>query len=366
MLTRQNLQSFYRMEKRQDIMTRLEVCAWEKHQILPSSQFFRAFSPSNIALIKYWGKRDVALNLPTHGSISVTLKDFGSYTTAEFSEHFTKDEFYLNGTTLIDFSKAIKTVDELRKLAQTSLRVRVQSYNNFPTAAGLASSASGMSALTYACARALDLNLSLEKLSEISRKTSGSSCRSFFDGFVEWNKGELADGSDCVAHSIVEGKHFPLQVFLVVVQEKPKHHPSTDGMLHTQKTSPFFEAWVKNSEKDFIRMKKALFEKDFESFSMIIQENCFRMHACMMASSPPLLYWEPQTLLVTGLIESLQKSSIPVCFTIDAGPNVVVLCPPEVRRTVHEELKKLNPMQLLSTILGSGTRAYNLQEWQNE
>lgn len=287
----------------------------------------RAFSPTNIALAKYWGKRDLNLNLPQNGSLSVTLDGLGSTTQVEFSSQTNEDHFFLNGVEQFAPSalKKVKTVlDILRSRKGISLRARVESQNNFPTGAGLASSASGLSALTLAASAALNLNLSKENLSEIARFGSGSACRSFLGGYVEWKKGEKPDGTDSVAKSVADEKHWPLSVMIIVINEKSKLYPSTDAMELTRETSPYFASWVEFAESQIPHIRKSIIERDFKSLAQLSEENCIKMHASAMAASPPFLYWAPQTLEVMKRVWSLRQKGYRLFFTIDAGPNVVI------------------------------------------
>jgi diphosphomevalonate decarboxylase len=316
---------------------------WEKEPLILGSKFARAFSPSNIALAKYWGKRDTALNLPTNGSLSITLNSYGSSTTVEFHESFTHDRLILNGTEepTDKISKVARVLDELRAVAKTDCNARVQSANNFPTAAGLASSASGLSAVTLAAAQALGLDLSPQKLSEIARKGSGSACRSLFSGFVEWERGHATDGSDSVAKQVAPAKHWPLDVFIVVANQNQKNHASTGGMEHTRKTSPYFSAWIENAEADVATIREAVLSRNFAKLAETAESNCIRMHASAMAARPPVFYWQGTTVDVMHRVWALRAQGTPVFFTIDAGPNVVVICEPSASERVEAEFSAL-------------------------
>lgn len=347
---------------------------WEKEPLVAGSRMARVFSPSNIALAKYWGKRDLALNLPTNGSVSVTLKGYGSFTTVEFSERFDGDRLYLNGKEEAagKISKVKRVLDEVRTLAGVntgaragaSLGARVQSYNNFPTAAGLASSASGLSAVTFAAAQALALDVPREKLSEIARKGSGSACRSLFGGYVEWARGERADGTDSIAHQLQPVSHWPLKVFIAVANHAEKDHASTGGMEHTRETSPYFAPWVENAQKQVAEIRAAIKARDFQKLGDLSESNCIRMHTSAMAAFPPVFYWQPTTLELMRRVWSLRKSGVPAFFTIDAGPNVVVLCAPDAATKVREQLASVPGANILATEIGEGSRVFDEAEWQ--
>ena len=314
----------------------------------------KAFAPTNIALAKYWGKRDIDLNLPANGSLSATLDHFGSTTSVEFNSSLTEDIFFLNGKADRSTGKVRRVLDRLRKLSGHSKFAHVESSNNFPTGAGLASSASGLAALTVAGSQALGLDLSKTKLSEIARQGSGSASRSLDEGFVEWKRGELSDGSDSVASSVFSSTHFPLNVFIAVISAETKHTLSTDGMLHTQRTSPYFDSWVASAEESISKIKEAIAQKNFELLAALTEANCLQMHASAMAAVPAVIYFKPQTLQVIEKVRALRADGCEVFFTIDAGPNVVVFSSPENSLRVEDELRALKPADLLKTKLGKG------------
>lgn len=330
------------------------IADWEIKPVLSDSKKARVFSPVNIALAKYWGKRDVKLNLPTNGSISVSLENYGSFTTVEFHHSFLSDELILNGKPQPEkLSKVQKVLNEVRKASGISLFARVQSKNNFPTGAGLASSASGISAVAFAAARALHLDVSQSKVSEWARLGSGSACRSLFDGYVEWRRGELADGSDSIAHSLFTHEHWPLNALIVIVNSNEKGTASTNGMEHTRKTSPYFSAWVESSQKSLPQFRQAIAERDFLGLARLAESNCIQMHASAMAANPPVVYWQSQTMELIHKAGDLRNKGIPVFFTIDAGPNVVLFCEPDVTLKVKQELAEFS---VLETKLGLGTK----------
>ena len=341
---------------------------WEVETCVPGSKQARVFSPSNIALAKYWGKRDVALNLPTNGSLSVTLNGYGSFTTVEFDASFTADRLILNGKdeSATKLSKVSRVLNELRNISGVPMNARVQSYNNFPTGAGLASSASGLSAVTMAGAQALGLGLTRTKMSEIARKGSGSACRSFFGGFSEWKRGELADGSDSVAEQVEAASHWPLKIFIAVVNGAQKNQASTGGMEHTRQTSPYFVPWVESAQKQIYFVRTAVQNRDFNALAALAESNCIQMHASAMAAVPPVFYWQAGTVEIMQRVWALRKNGTPAFFTIDAGPNVVVLCEPAAAHAVSSELSKVSGVTLLTTELGEGTRGFDPKEWRGE
>ena len=325
---------------------------WEIEKV-ESERVARVFAPTNIALVKYWGKRDVKLNLPTHSSLSATLDKFGTYTTVEFLENAKQDQFILNGKS-IESTKGIVVLNHLRSLTQTSIFARVQSKNNIPTGAGLASSASGLAALTLAGAKSLKLDLSKEKLAQISRLGSGSSCRSFWGGFVEWQAGSKTDGSDCLAAELVNEDHWELKIFVLIVDESEKQVSSTVGMSRSQETSPFFAQWVERGVEDFELAKMAIHKKDFKLLSQIAEGNCLFMHKTALSAQPPVIYWNGKTLEVLDRVRDWQREGIEVFFTIDAGANVILFSKPDSSEKLKSKFEALQSVRVLETQIGSG------------
>ncbi len=308
---------------------------WLVEPIDDRSQMGYAYAPTNIALTKYWGKRDIVLNLPTNSSLSAAIAGLGSYTTVEFNEAFKQDRFILNKCVVDVPSRVAKVLDKMRDVANTNLKVRIQSANNFPTAAGLASSASGFAALTLAVNNALQLKYTPRELSAVARLGSGSACRSVFNGFVFWNKGTLVDGSDSAAERINTNCALKLDVAVFIVNAGKKEQPSTGGMEHTRLTSPYFSSWVSQGEIDtqtlrtFLSNQHCTIDSFFEVMAPIIESNCLAMHASAMAARPPIFYWEPETLRIIDVVTKLKKLGFKLFFTIDAGPNVVVFLDPK-------------------------------------
>ena len=306
-----------------------------------------AKAPTNIALIKYWGKRDEELMLPANSSLSVTLDRFFTVTTVEFLEDATKDEFYFNGelASETETKKVSRFLDIVRSLAGSSLYATVHSQNHVPTAAGFASSASGYAALAAASAKAIGLPLEGSFLSRLARRGSGSACRSIYGGFVEWKKGELNDGSDSYAVQILDEKGWDFTILSVVLENKRKKVLSREGMQRTVETSPFFQGWLNTVNTDLQLAKEAIRERDFEKLGTVAEKNALKMHATTLGADPPFLYWQPGTLEVMERVQELRLSGIPAFFTIDAGPNVKVLCLNEDEEAVVKELSALSSVK---------------------
>ncbi|ANB14982.1 diphosphomevalonate decarboxylase MVD1 [Sugiyamaella lignohabitans] len=301
-------------------------------------------APVNIATLKYWGKRDVALNLPTNSSISVTLSqnDLRTTTTASASLLYTEDELYLNGSKEDVSSKRIQTLfRELRALRKaeedkqtgslvplSKYYLRIVSENNFPTAAGLASSAAGFAALVKAVAELYQLPQSNEELSILARQGSGSACRSLFGGYVAWEMGSKADGSDSKAVQIAPYEHWPeMKAAILVVSAERKDTPSTSGMQLTVKTSSLFKERVNSVvPQRFEQMKKSILEKDFETFAHLTMADSNQFHATCLDSYPPIFYLNDVSRAAIRLVEDINKvaGEVVAAYTFDAGPNAVI------------------------------------------
>ncbi|GMV40404.1 MAG: hypothetical protein AMXMBFR64_21200 [Myxococcales bacterium] len=288
-----------------------------------------AVAPSNIALVKYWGKRDGALNLPAAGSLSMTLAGLTTRTTVTFGDPG-PDTLVLGGRDVpaAALGRMRRVLDAVRREAGLTGGARVVSANDFPTGAGLASSASGMAALAVAAAAAAGWDADTPTLSRLARLGSGSACRSVIGGFAEWLPGERPDGLDSYAVQVAPPEHWPLELLVVVVEEGPKPVSSASGMESTAATSPFYEAWIASVGPDLAAARAALLARDFDALARVAQASAVRMHASMMTADPMLLYWRPATLAVMEGVAALRAAGTPAFFTIDAGPNVKVVVPP--------------------------------------
>lgn len=312
---------------------------------------------TNIALIKYWGKRDEKLFLPMNSSLSITLDRFYSTTTVEFTEELREDKFILNNNlgSNEDRNKISNFLTKIRNIAGTNLYASIITENNVPTAAGFASSASGFAALTAAATKALGLELKDEELSVIARQGSGSACRSIYGGYVEWDMGTRADGRDSMAKQILDEKEWKLTILSAIVATGIKKVSSRDGMKRTVETSPFYKGWLDSVSNDLNEAKLAIKERDFQKLGEVMESNALRMHATMLGAKPPILYWESGTVEVINCITELRLSGIPAYFTIDAGANVKVLCLPEYEDEIKKALIELKGvLQVIACYPGSG------------
>jgi diphosphomevalonate decarboxylase len=287
-----------------------------------------ALACSNLALIKYWGKQNIELNTPAVGSISITLDALTTTTTVCFDSLFKKDIFKLNRTPAgYEKEKRVsKFLDLIRKHAKLNLYAEVISENNFPTGAGLASSASGFAALAMAATNATNLSFSPDQLSAFARRGSGSAARSVYGGFVEMKVGKQKNGSDSIAFQIADEKYWPLNVFILLTTEIEKAIGSTAGMQHTANTSPFYKNWVNSSKRDLSEMRDAIKKKDFTKLGELSEFSCLKMHALAMAAKPGIIYWNSTTIELIHRIREMRKEGLESYFTIDAGPQVKVLC----------------------------------------
>src|SRR5690625_5160272 len=292
---------------------------------------------TNIALIKYWGKRSESLILPTNNSLSLTLDGFHTTTSVTFRDDLQTDTFMLNDQAIsgIPYQRVRAFLDLIRHHAKKEIYADVQSINEVPTAAGFASSASGFAALAGDATRALQLNISDIELSRLTRQGSGSACRSIYGGFVEWEKGSQEDGSDSYAVQITPEDHWDIRVAAVVVKKSAKDISSREGMKRTVDTSVLYSGWINSIPHDLEQIKQGIMVKDFEKVGHIAEANCLKMHATTLGAQPPFTYWHDATMAVMQTVQDMRDKGIPVFFTIDAGPNVKVLYLPQ-----HEDIVK--------------------------
>jgi diphosphomevalonate decarboxylase len=283
---------------------------------------------SNIALVKYWGKRDAALNLPAAGSLSLTLDGLTTRTSVELDSAFDADRLRLNGQD--ESGEALLRVSRFLDLVRPSpgLKAHVESTNSFPTASGLASSASAFAALALAAAKSAGLDLSARELSILARRGSGSAARSIFGGLVEMQPGSQPDGRDAYATELLpETAWNDLRLVVAVVgQGAPKAVSSRSGMTHTQTTSPLYPAWLATVPGDLAAARAAIASQDLPRLGEIAEKSALTMHASALGASPGLLYWRGATVEAIHAVRELRRGGIQAYVTIDAGPHVKVLC----------------------------------------
>ncbi|HEX7339513.1 MAG TPA: diphosphomevalonate decarboxylase [Rhodanobacteraceae bacterium] len=313
----------------------------------------------NIALVKYWGKRDMARNLPAADSLSITLATLTTRTEVTFDASFEKDSLLLNGQPHARTLERVSAcLDILRARAGSTLRAHVATHNDFPTAAGLASSASGYAALVVAAGEALGLPLDRRYLSTVARQGSGSAARSLYGGFVHMHAGLDDEGSDACAEPLLAADAWPLEVVVAVTTHKAKPVGSGDGMECSRHTSPYYAGWVDSVPPDIAVAKAAVHARDFAALAEVSEHSCLKMHALMLSSRPPLMYWSPATLACMQRVRELrERDGLGVFFTVDAGPQVKAVCLPQDAERVAEALGRMPGVEtILRSGLGEGAR----------
>ncbi len=297
-----------------------------------------AWAPSNIALVKYWGKRDAELRLPLNASLSMTTDEAFTITTVEFSPEYLRDTVEIDTCTSgvvpmeeTAAERVLEHVGRIRKRAGSTLFARIRTKNSFPMGVGAASSASGFAALTVAACAALGLELSQKEMTILARLGSGSACRSIPDGFVLWEAGEHSE--DSFAYSIYPHTYWSLCDVLVFVDERKKSVSTTDGMGKAM-TSPFMDLRLKEIPRTIECVRKALEIKDIVLLGECVEREMFSMHAVMMTQNPPVLYWSDATLRVFRAIWEARSRGMKAYCTVDAGANVHVICGEEDAKKV--------------------------------
>ena len=307
----------------------------------------------NIAFIKYWGDREPLLHLPASGSISMNLDGLYSRTQVTFDPTLAADQLTLDGQTMsgTPLVRVSNLLERVRQMAGLRQFAAVASNNNFPMGAGIASSASAFAALSLAAATAAGLTLNEHELSRLARTGSGSACRSVPAGFVEWQAGD-GDASS-YACSIAPPDYWDLIDCIAIVSQVHKSTGSSEG--HTlADSSPLQAARLEGTPRRLELCRKAILERDFAVLTEVVELDCNLMHAVMMTSAPPLLYWQPATLEVMHAVVDWRQDGLPVCYTIDAGPNVHVLCPSQHSAQVTARLAQIQGVERLLTARPGG------------
>lgn len=290
---------------------------------LPAPKAAKVFAPSNIALSKYWGKRDKALNLPLNSSLSISLGQWGTETSIAPAE---ADSLTFNGEVMAPTTPAAAKVWRFVDLFCGAGRpaLQVETTNSIPTAAGLASSASGFAALTAALNAAFATDLPKETQSMLARFGSGSATRSFWHGFARWDVGQAADGTDSRAH-LIDATMPTFRIAIVAVDTGPKAQSSTDGMTHTVATSPLYPPWPEQAEMDCAAIEAAVRGCDFNTLGQLAEDNALAMHATMMAARPAVTYLKPHSWVVLETLWSARRDGLQAFATMDAGANVKLI-----------------------------------------
>ena len=281
-----------------------------------------AIAHANIALIKYWGKQDADLRLPLMNSISLTLDQLYTQTSFEFTKG--KDQFFLNRQlqSPAEAKRVFNYVHRLQKMFGFHDHFIVKSKNHVPTSAGLASSSSAFAALAGAFAQAYDLKLSKKELSRLARLGSGSASRSIYGDFAEWQM-----GSDLTSVAVPVQASAKLNIAMLVIElnTAKKKTSSTSGMQHAQ-TSPVYQTWLDRNQQEIADMKRALAAGDLDQVGALAELNASEMHAINLTAQPGFTYFEPETIAFLKYVHKLRAEGFSCYYTMDAGPNVKVIC----------------------------------------
>lgn len=303
-----------------------------------------AFAPANIALCKYWGKRDEELNLPVTSSLSLSLGQLGSR--ASFKLNTERDGVTLNGQKLENdhpFTRRLFSFLDLFRPDKSAF-FTVVAENTIPTAAGFASSASGFAAVVTALDQLFGWGLDRKSLSILARLGSGSACRSVYTGFVEWHAGRSPDGMDSYAEPL--DQTWPdLRMGVLVLSAREKATGSREAMKRCVETSPLYAGWPAKVEKDLAELKAAIRERDFERLGRTAESNALAMHATMISAWPSILYWMPVTVSAIHRLHALRQKGLPAYFTMDAGPNMKLLF---LRKDEEDVLRAFPEIQVVA------------------
>lgn len=294
---------------------------------------------SDIALIKYWGKKDELLRLPENGSVSMILDGLDTVTTVEWQTSLTADDITIEGSRDAgEVKRVVKQLDRIRHQFGLTSFAKVVSENTFPKGTGLSSSGSGFAALTIAAVKAAGVDVSEKQLSILARQGSGTACRCVCAGFVEWKDGSSSDES--YSETVFSPEHWDIRDVVAVVDEGKKKVSSTEGHESAQ-SSPFFAVRQQNISVKIKQMKQAIAEKDFSKLGSLAEAECLEFHSILLTSQPPLLMWYPGSLQVMHEVQQLRSEGILAYFTINTGFNVHVLTLPEFELQVQQRLAAL-------------------------
>lgn len=316
-----------------------------------SARSAKAIAHPNIALAKYWGKREGDGNVPAVPSLSVTLSGMSTTTLVSFDATLVDDELVLNGAAQGHDARpkirATQLLDRVRAAASTTTRARIESVNDFPTASGLASSASGFAALALASVRAAGLDWSAERVADLARRSSASAARSVFGGFAE------LDG--VVARPVAGPTALDLRVIVCVTTEAEKATSSTDGMKLTQVSSPYYAAWVADAPESHRAMRAALLAGDFSRVGELAERSALAMHACAMAAG--IVYFTGPTLAALAEVRAMRASGLEAYATIDAGPHLKCLVRGGDAASARERLEQVpGVVRIIEAAPGEGAR----------
>lgn len=306
-----------------------------------------AIAHPNVALVKYWGKRAGSDNIPATPSLSIGLGALATRTTVRAAS---ADSLRINGQPRQD-AKVDGLVRNMRA-AFGLPGLAINTANDFPTGAGLASSASGCAALVTAVDAAFHLGLDAAERTVWARRGSASAARSIHGGFATLDADE-----DGTAAALAGAEHWPLEVVVVIVSTAAKAVPSTAGMEHTRSSSPFYDGWLRSTPADYNIARRAVLARDFAALATVAERSCLKMHGLMLSTTPPLLYWNEATLAAIHAVRALHEAGVPVFFTVDAGPQVKAVCAPGHGAAVAARLASVpGARRIVRSGLGAGAR----------
>lgn len=315
---------------------------------------------TNIALVKYWGKKDQDMIIPQTDSLSLTLDEFYTTTKVTFDDQLSSDQVSINSNLLGDQAsqKVRNFLDLVRKMSGTTAFARVESQNHVPTAAGLASSASAFAALAGAASRAAGLNLDRRDLSRLARRGSGSATRSIYGGLVEWQRGH--DDATSYAKPIMEEVDFGLEMLAIMVDTTAKKISSRFGMQQSVASSPYYKVWPEIVAHDMAAIKEAIAARNIDAIGEIAETNALRMHALTLSAEPGFTYFDSDTLKAMRAVRALRDNGIHCYFTMDAGPNVKVIYDRQDRQSIFKALStEFGADRLVVSKPGPGIKIWN-------
>ncbi len=309
-----------------------------------SNRSATAVAHPNIALIKYWGNRDNEWNIPSSGSLSMTLGEVFTTTKITLDEERDRDFLSINGLIASEMAQQRLSafMDGVRKLSGRRGYCVVESQNNFPQGVGIASSASAFAALALAASALFELPLDVIAVSRLARLGSGSACRSILGGFVEWLAGE--DHLSSYAIQIAPPDHWDLVDCIAVVSREHKGVVSKEGH-RLASTSPLQSCRIATANERLEVCRQAIQKRDFDALTRVVELDSNLMHAVMMTSTPMLFYWQPATLNILLEVPRKRLEGLPLCYTIDAGPNVHILTLKDHASDVRAWLKEIPGVQ---------------------
>ena len=315
---------------------------------------------TNIALVKYWGKKDQDMIIPQTDSLSLTLDEFYTTTKVTFDDQLSSDQVSINSNLLGDQAsqKVRNFLDLVRKMSGTTAFARVESQNHVPTAAGLASSASAFAALAGAASRAAGLNLDRRDLSRLARRGSGSATRSIYGGLVEWQRGH--DDATSYAKPIMEEVDFGLEMLAIMVDTTAKKISSRFGIQQSVASSPYYKVWPEIVAHDMAAIKEAIAARNIDAIGEIAETNALRMHALTLSAEPGFTYFDSDTLKAMRAVRALRDNGIHCYFTMDAGPNVKVIYDRQDRQSIFKALAtEFGADRLVVSKPGPGIKIWN-------